>query len=190
MRTAVLLVLLSLTATTAHSAVLCARPRRDGTFNSTVKVREACRPHEVQLDPGEVNFCCSTTTTSTTPTTIVTPTTAVTPSSSTSTALAVSTTTASNPPVSLSTTSTVSCFTVTTGSLPQYQPCSPTNCVGRCATGMSCGDIGGGCGCIGTPPPCGDINTFDQPSLCSYGVCPAGQTCVATPSPPCGCTCQ
>lgn len=34
----------------AHAVVLCARPKADGSFSSTVKIREACRPTETQLD--------------------------------------------------------------------------------------------------------------------------------------------
>src|SRR5262249_18697410 len=47
----------------ARAAVLCAKPRNDGTFNSGVKIREACKPNEVQLDPAAVGFCCGQTTT-------------------------------------------------------------------------------------------------------------------------------
>jgi hypothetical protein len=35
----------------AHAVVLCARQKADGTFNSSVRIREACRPTETQLDP-------------------------------------------------------------------------------------------------------------------------------------------
>jgi hypothetical protein len=38
-------------ATTAAAVVLCAQPRGDGTFNTTVKLREMCKAHERQLDP-------------------------------------------------------------------------------------------------------------------------------------------
>src|SRR5262245_27421625 len=38
-------------AMSAESAVFCARRRADGTFNSSVKVRETCKPSEQQLDP-------------------------------------------------------------------------------------------------------------------------------------------
>ena len=38
-------------ASQAGAAVLCAKPRGDGTFSTTVKIREACRPVEMQLDP-------------------------------------------------------------------------------------------------------------------------------------------
>ena len=38
-------------ATSAGAVVLCAHPRADGTFNTTVKIREACRNSELQLDP-------------------------------------------------------------------------------------------------------------------------------------------
>lgn len=40
----------------AHAAVLCARPHADGTFNTSVKIREACRPSEAQLDPAALGL--------------------------------------------------------------------------------------------------------------------------------------
>jgi len=48
MRTGLLLVALVVTGT-AHAAILCARPRSDGTFSTTVKLREACKGNEVEL---------------------------------------------------------------------------------------------------------------------------------------------
>ncbi len=51
--------------TAAHAAVLCAQRGRDGTFSTTVKIREACRPAEVTLTPDAVGFCCTVTTTTT-----------------------------------------------------------------------------------------------------------------------------
>ena len=60
---------LLLTADAANAAVLCAKQRSDGTFSSSVKIREACRAREVQLAPQDVGFCCSAPTTSTTVTT-------------------------------------------------------------------------------------------------------------------------
>ena len=44
---------------TADAAVLCAKPKPDGTLSSTVKVREACKPAEVQLDPTTLGFPAS-----------------------------------------------------------------------------------------------------------------------------------
>jgi len=38
-------------AATADAVVLCAKPKRDGTFSSSVKLREVCRDRETQLDP-------------------------------------------------------------------------------------------------------------------------------------------
>src|SRR5262245_21571650 len=35
----------------AHAVVLCARPRSDGTFNTSIKLREVCKSSETQLDP-------------------------------------------------------------------------------------------------------------------------------------------
>ncbi len=59
----------------ANAAVLCAKQRSDGTFSSSVKIREVCRAKEVQLAPQDVGFCCSATTTSTTSTSLACPTT-------------------------------------------------------------------------------------------------------------------
>jgi hypothetical protein len=95
MITRVVLMSVLLAATAQASAVLCARPRSDGTFNTSVKLREACKPSEVQLDPvslglqgpkgdkggpgepgpqGEPGICaCTTTTTTTTTTTLYPP---------------------------------------------------------------------------------------------------------------------
>jgi hypothetical protein len=56
-------------AAAADGAVLCAKPKRDGSFNGGVKVREACKPGELQLAPADVDFCCPTSTTVTTTTT-------------------------------------------------------------------------------------------------------------------------
>src|SRR5581483_6618720 len=52
-----------------HAAVLCAKPKKYGTFNASVKVREVCKPNEVQLAPEQVGVCCTTTTTTSTSTT-------------------------------------------------------------------------------------------------------------------------
>jgi len=60
--------------TTAHGAVLCAKARRDGTFNTAVRIRESCKATEVVLNPNSLGFCCSlptTTSTTTTSTTLV-----------------------------------------------------------------------------------------------------------------------
>lgn len=50
-RPAVLVCLLIALQSTSAAAVLCARKRPDGTFNSNVALRETCRPRETQLDP-------------------------------------------------------------------------------------------------------------------------------------------
>jgi hypothetical protein len=52
-------------ATSSRSAVLCAKPRQDGTFSSSVKIRQACKRNEVQLQPEAVGFCCGATTVTT-----------------------------------------------------------------------------------------------------------------------------
>ena len=54
-----------LLASVADASVLCARRRPDGTFNTSVKVREACKPSEVVLQPSDVGFCCGATTSTT-----------------------------------------------------------------------------------------------------------------------------
>jgi hypothetical protein len=46
----------SLFSTSAYGVVLCARPRTDGTFNTTVRIREACKANEVQLNPGALGL--------------------------------------------------------------------------------------------------------------------------------------
>jgi hypothetical protein len=48
MKTLVLVVALLATGT-AHAAMVCARPRSDGTFSTTLKLREACKPNEVEI---------------------------------------------------------------------------------------------------------------------------------------------
>lgn len=54
------------------AAVLCAKLRKGGLFNGAVKIRQACKPGETQLEPEDVGFCCggspSTSTTVTTTT--------------------------------------------------------------------------------------------------------------------------
>ncbi len=35
----------------ANAVVLCAKQRSDGTFNTSVKIREVCKTREVELDP-------------------------------------------------------------------------------------------------------------------------------------------
>lgn len=54
----VLAVLLGVGISSAHAAVvMCARPRSDGTFKTTIKLRTGtCAPHETQLDPGALGL--------------------------------------------------------------------------------------------------------------------------------------
>jgi hypothetical protein len=61
-----------LVSSTAHAAVLCAKPRKDGTFDTAVRIRETCKATEVVLGRAGVGFCCSlpTTTSTTTSTTL------------------------------------------------------------------------------------------------------------------------
>lgn len=41
-------------ASTADAVVLCAKPRSDGTYNTSVKIREACKDNETQLDAAQI----------------------------------------------------------------------------------------------------------------------------------------
>ena len=41
-------------ASSAEAVVLCAKPRSDGTFSTSVKVREACKAGETQLDAAQI----------------------------------------------------------------------------------------------------------------------------------------
>jgi hypothetical protein len=45
-----------LSAATAHSAALCAKPRADGSYNTSVKLREVCKAHETTLDPAALGL--------------------------------------------------------------------------------------------------------------------------------------
>jgi hypothetical protein len=69
---AVLVLLALVVGTASDAAVLCAKPKRDGTFNSGVRIRELCKSGEVQLDPAVVGFCCTTSTTTSRTTTSTT----------------------------------------------------------------------------------------------------------------------
>jgi hypothetical protein len=40
----------------ANAVVLCAKQRSDGTFNSSVRIREACKSRETQLDPAGLDL--------------------------------------------------------------------------------------------------------------------------------------
>jgi hypothetical protein len=64
----------------ANAVVLCAKPKKDGTFDTSVLIRESCRGDEQQLDPGVLGLqgppgpagspgecSCTTTTTTTLP---------------------------------------------------------------------------------------------------------------------------
>src|SRR4030095_6746319 len=64
----VLAATLMLAPIAASGAVLCAKQRNDGTFSSSVKIREACHAKEVQLAPEAVGFCCAASTSATTST--------------------------------------------------------------------------------------------------------------------------
>lgn len=61
-------VMVGLSACEADAAVLCAKRRPDGTLRPSIKVREACRPSQVQVLPQDVGISCSAATTTTTST--------------------------------------------------------------------------------------------------------------------------
>jgi hypothetical protein len=45
-----------LVATSAEAVVLCAKPRSDSTYNTSVKIRESCKTGETQLDPAALGL--------------------------------------------------------------------------------------------------------------------------------------
>src|SRR5262245_29723199 len=53
---ALLILVLVVSAASASAVVLCAKPRPDGTFNTSVRIRETCRPNERQLDPAALGL--------------------------------------------------------------------------------------------------------------------------------------
>lgn len=40
----------------ADAVVMCARPRRDGTYSTSIKLRETCRPNETLLSPAALGL--------------------------------------------------------------------------------------------------------------------------------------
>src|SRR5262245_46950003 len=44
-------IMITVGASNGDAVVLCARPRPDNTFNTSVKIREACKANERRLDP-------------------------------------------------------------------------------------------------------------------------------------------
>lgn len=56
MRTAAIVVLGLALSVQAHAAVLCAKPKPDGSFDGSVKIRTACKPRETQLDPVDLGL--------------------------------------------------------------------------------------------------------------------------------------
>ena len=107
MRSLVMLAVMLCTTPVAHAAVLCVRPRSDGTFNASVKIREVCKAREVQLQPQDVGFCCLATTTSTTTSSSTTMTTGTLPEVSTTTTTYPTTATTGTYQQSPTTTTTV-----------------------------------------------------------------------------------
>jgi hypothetical protein len=59
MRTILLGAALVAMASVSHAAVLCTHKKADGTYNSTVKAREACKPSETQVDAGSFGLASS-----------------------------------------------------------------------------------------------------------------------------------
>src|SRR5262249_3653108 len=55
MRPPMLLALLVVPAT-VQAVSLCAKPKSDGTFNATVKIRETCKAGETTLDPATLGL--------------------------------------------------------------------------------------------------------------------------------------
>jgi len=130
-----------LIATETHAAVLCARQRSDGSFNATVKIRDACKRTETVLQPEAVGFCCTTTTTTTTGTTFV----------GTSFVSSTITVTSTFPP-----TTGTSC----TGRLPPFCPEGHGSCI---LVGLACLDDGNGhCAC-GSPSAAKALPERDRP---------------------------
>jgi len=54
--TALALVALLTVASAADAIVLCAKPKKNGTYNTSVKIREACRKGETPLDPAALGL--------------------------------------------------------------------------------------------------------------------------------------
>ena len=147
-------------AHSARAAVLCAKPRNDGTFNSGVKIREACKPNEVQLDPAAVGFCCGQTTTTFTVTTTC-------PTSSTTTTLPMCTVGAA--------------FCPSNGVCFNGHTCVVDGGTGLCdCTGPTptCGQWGN-LACGGT---CPTGSTCELDNIAPPG-CPVVQLCHCTPTP-------
>ena len=205
-RTALPVFLCLIVAATAGAAVLCVKPQRNGSFNGTVKIRDACKRGERQLSPAEVGFCCTPPTTTTTTTTPSCTTDSDCGSSGSGHACiagmcgcninsdcfpdtfcfnhtcqccgggATTTTTTSTP---------CATFTTTTLGVPNCGGNGPS-CFGLCPNAHQCvtNPSTNLCECSGAPLPCGVV-TAD--GMCG-GTCPAGQACqLYTPTLPNGC---
>lgn len=110
----------------ANGAVLCAKARKDGTFGSSLRIRETCTKREVEVHPAALGFCCE-------------------PSSTTT---AVTTTTSSV------TSSVCPTFTTTTLGVPDCGGDGAT-CFGLCPNALACvPDRLGGCSCTGPELSC------------------------------------
>jgi hypothetical protein len=170
----------------AHAAVLCTRPRFDGTFNANLKIREACKRSETQVNPADVGLqgppgppgadgICPCTTSTETSTTGTTETTGTTTTETTTTTTSTTTTTIGVPCGSAE-------YPTCAGDCPAGQDCVGvsaafdtggvvTNC--KCAAPSApCMLIGGVCPGFWCPPGSGTV--------CTYG---AGQVCVGCQAP-------
>src|SRR5262249_37261604 len=49
-------ILMGLATLPAGAVSLCAKAKADGSFNTSVKIRTACKPGETQLDPGALGL--------------------------------------------------------------------------------------------------------------------------------------
>ena len=152
----------ALVAPPADAAVLCTKLRKDGTYGSTLRIREACKEREVVVDPTALGFCCA--------------------DGSTSTTTSVTTTTATS-------TSVCPTFTTTTLGVPD---CGGGICFGLCANALACVEGESGCECTGPPLDCQAVTAGGQcGGTCPEGltcqtVQPVGED-GCPQSPRCGC---
>lgn len=56
MRVLLSAIMVAVVVPSAQAVVLCAKPKSDGSFNTSVKIRTACKPGETQLDAGTLGL--------------------------------------------------------------------------------------------------------------------------------------